>query len=274
MYKTSGPLELLPAAHWLVAPEEACSRLEALPPFELLRRLRDGRIEAVPVQCIDFHNLTSLHKRWYHVVEEAVLRDDAGRETIDLCPSCLKGYTAHDGPDIDPLEHGEENDRFDDLYCPLAPLNSIGGGHDYGTFKKLTELSVVHATTTLERLVLARGRCYQVTVKVVGRGQTPREKLVGHTIIFPHNVEALLPANEPFGALAVAAAMSNVRILLVGPENVQTRLEKEVLRIDDLQLHPETIYNHLKIIEHLQVQAHLTCRTPQDSFHQPHAKRL
>jgi hypothetical protein len=125
-----------------------------------------------------------------------------------------------------------------EMYTPEAPINSIASGADYGRL-----IHKLPRPSTLEQLVLAESRCYTVTLKVVANQR--RKKLIGHTIIFPQTPEAV--GTFAFGSVILAAALSCIRIVLVGPLGEQTRLERSAILLDDLVLRPEVIFNHLKM---------------------------
>ena len=124
---------------------------------------------------------------------------------------------------------------------------------DYGRLNGLRELNVETTLSTMEQLVLAKARCYQVVYKVVAHGSERSVKHEGHGIIFPHSVvssaeESGAPSDSAdFSLDLLRAAVENTRVLFVGPKGTCTQLERQALlgRIASLKLRPEVLFNHL-----------------------------
>ena len=203
-----------------------------------------------------FYNITVVNGKPLHVISESL------RGTkMDLCHKCSLGLkkspqqaseTAEEedfvesaDEDSDEPGSGSKVDRFDDLYVSNAPANSIAAGADYGRLRYLSDLGIPTDVSTLEQLVLATARCHHVIFKVVAYdNQTNRKRLHGHSIVCPQRPE---PLSKEFGEEALAAAYGSVTILFVGPSGQQEKLERAALKIEDLRLRPEVIYNFLTI---------------------------
>ena len=153
-----------------------------------------------------------------------------------------------DAATADEAAGGAVSDAFDDLYSSNAPKDSIAAGMDFGRLAALRELGIATDVSTLERLVLAEVRCHHVVYKVVAYGEeTERQRLHGHSIVAPQKAERVGGRDEPFGMAAMRAAFAAVRIVFVGPNGTQTKLERAALKIRDLRLRPEVIFNFLTI---------------------------
>ena len=104
--------------------------------------------------------------------------------------------------------------------------------------------------STLERLVLSTARCHHVVYKIVAYDEeTVRKRLHGQSIVFPQ--KPVYPHSMTFGEASIKAAFAALRIVFVGPEHMQTEMEKAALTLDDLRLRPEVIFNHLVIMHAL-----------------------
>ena len=68
--------------------------------------------------------------------------------------------------------------------------------------------------------------------------------------IYPQEPVYSIP-NTTFGVAAIKAALDNVRVLFVGPDGVQGKLERTALRMcqddGDLRLRAEVLYNFLAL---------------------------
>jgi len=102
---------------WIVVRPEALARLDALPPFELLRRNDAGELEIVHMHRRQFHNMYTRGDTTYHVIREAVLADRHGSVYIHVCPACAQARTHTGVPGLlDNHYTGSVHDAFDDLY--------------------------------------------------------------------------------------------------------------------------------------------------------------
>ena len=265
---TRRSLSAVPDDHWLVVNGTALARLENTPSFKLLRRGQTGEFEQVTAHRRDLHNLYCNDEdgRTYHLIREAVgieqVGNRPGERCIRLCSSCNQGWgnlrdkaqpmdedddlqdvVGADG-DSEDMQVDATSDSFDDLYWSGAPPDSIAAGHDYGRLATLAERKVPVDISTLERLVLAKVRCHLVSVQVVAACDQKRQRLEGHTICFPHKAVHL---EHSFGKAAIKAALDAIRPCFVGPDGEQGKLESAALKIDDLRLRPEVLFNFLTI---------------------------
>jgi hypothetical protein len=85
-------LDNLSEGHWMSVNERALARLDAAPPFELLRRRPEGEAAwpRVQIQRRDFHNLYVHDGRTLHCVPEAVGHDRGDNAFINLCSCCTR----------------------------------------------------------------------------------------------------------------------------------------------------------------------------------------
>ena len=254
-YTRSGALCELQPDHWLRPDADALARLNAMPPFELVKRNESGVLESVTVHRRDLHNLVEVNGQCFHCVPEALLEGGC----IDLCKCCSSKWSGASAAAQRRDYHSEREafGPFVDLYSKNAPVNSIAAGFDYGRMSKLHELGIETDVSVIERLVLGDARCHSVTYQVVAYGeQTRRQRLDGHTIIFPqapvYNPGA---AGMGFGVAVLKAALANVRILFVGPKGNKTILEQSALRMckrdGDLRLRLEVLFNFLTLKDQL-----------------------
>ena len=222
---------------WLRIPKEALESLQNKPNMKLVKRGEDGILVNVEIAIEDMYNLYILNGTGYHTIPETV---DPTTQLISLCQKCY-AYR-----NCEPIEGYEEDES---MYTENAPVNSIAVGSDYGRLSTLRDEGI-ELPSALERLVLAKERCYSITFKVVALGkETDRQRLSGHTILFPQT-----PVDIPekqFGAAMVAAALGSVRIVFVGSTNKRGKLEKSALLIRDLRLRPEVLMNMLTMREKL-----------------------
>ena len=253
-------LSSLDPDHWLRVCKNAYARLQDQPPLELLRHVQ--RVERVGIEEVDaaeqhhieahyarvtvpqelFYNLTEIDGDVFHIIPEA-LRDSSN---ISMCSRCHRGFSQTAVAQRKPRneETSDTRDRFDDMYSSNAPKWSIASGADFGRMSGLRNLGVQVDVSTLERLLLGEGRCHHVVYKVTAYGtETLRQRLYGHSIVCPHE-----PSRMPeFGEEAIEAAFGALRLVFVGPQDQQGKLERVALKIDDLRLRPEVIFNFLTI---------------------------
>ncbi len=279
MYHKVSLDSLGPNHHWIVIPDEDYdNKFMNCTPFALFERNEDGDIVPLPrtFTSKDFYHVSEVNipdttsdptavtytKRYFHIIEEAVFssnidpEDSGGRADFEdekvytyLCQNCKKCKAKNTSAVVCPDKGSEESDSDilppPTYYTPNAPGNSIARGDDYG---RILHHELVQPST-LEKLILASGRCYNVTIKVVSNGKvTERKRLHGNTICFPHAFEE----NErtPFGPSMVAAALGAIHVVLVGPKGERGRLEKAALRVPDLRLRPEVIHTHTHNLLH------------------------
>jgi len=112
--------------------------------------------------------------------------------------------------------------------------------------------------STMERLLLGEAPCHQIIFKlsalkgggVLGTrskaNKHGRDRMMGHSIVFPHFVMGER-RGQAFSLDAIKAAFSAVRLVLVGPQDQQGQLEKAALKIYDLRVRPEVVYNFLAL---------------------------
>ena len=237
--------------HWLQVGQDAYTRLKACPDMEMLRPGPNGvGYETVRVPRTDLHSLTEIGGRAYHVVPEAVLHDEVSNTyKVDLCKRCGRRWDAQLKAKRASSCQDATKDDFEDLYATNAPLSSIAHGEDFGRLSELRSKGIRVDVSTLERLLLAETRCHQIVYKVVAYGeQTDRKRLHGHSIVCPQKATAI--EHNCFGKAALEAAYAAVRIVFVGPSGMQEKLERAALKIDDLRLRPDVIYNFL-MLNHL-----------------------
>ena len=230
--------------HWLQVGQDAYTRLKACRDMEMLRPRPDGvGYETVRVPRTDLHSLVEIGERAYHVVPEAVLWDNTLQcHKVKLCKRCGRRWNA----ELKAKRATSSHDDFEDLYATNAPPSSIAHGEDFGRLSELRKKGIRVDVSTLERLLLAETRCHQIVYKVVAYGeQTDRQRLHGHSIVCPQKATGI--DHNGFGKAALEAAYAAVRIVFVGPSGMQEKLERAALKIDDLRLRPDVIYNFLTL---------------------------
>ena len=129
---------------------------------------------------------------------------------------------------------------------------AIASGADFGRLGLPVDVS------TMERLLLGEAPCHQIIFKlsalkgggVLGTrskaNKHGRDRMMGHSIIFPHFVMGER-RGQAFSLDAIKAAFSAVRLVLVGPQDQQGQLEKAALKIYDLRVRPEVVYSFLAL---------------------------
>ena len=245
-YKKTVVLSDVKDDHWLKAGKDAYARLKQSVAFDLLKRNDAGGYDVVSIERTLLHSLFELDGHAYHIIPEAVMDNPDGKKEVKLCKRCSRGWN----DDIvakrcDPLQH-DASSEYDDLYSSNAPAHSIARGADFGRLSGLRNKGINVDVSTLERLVLAEARCHQIVYKVVAYGeQTERKRLHGHSIVCPQ--KPVGHEHRGFGTAALEAAYAAVRIVFVGPSGVRGKLELAALKIDDLRLRPDVIYNFLTI---------------------------
>ena len=168
-------------------------------------------------------NYVEFKGKYLHCIPEAV---DA-EKNFDLCMKC--------------------GSRDKDKKPKTAPpCDSVAAGMDYGRLSHLSKMGVPTKTSSLENLVLASARCYQVTCKVVAHNTTRGVRLEGHGIIFPQKVVALAESDSSFEA-RLKAAYGKVRVLFVGPRDKVTNMEVLALRLRSLQLRYVVLHNFMTL---------------------------
>ena len=234
--------------HWLQVGQDAYTRLKACRDMEMLRPGPNGvGYEAVRVPRTKLHCLHEIEGRAYHVVKEAVLHDTAlNCKKVKLCKRCGRGWDAQLTAKRATSSDDATNDDFEDLYATNAPPSSIAHGEDFGRLSGMQEKGIRVDVSTLERLLLAETRCHHIVYKVVAYGvQTDRKRLHGHSIVCPQKATEM--EHKGFGKAALEAAYAAVRIVFVGPSGMQEKLERAALKIDDLRLRPDVIYNFMTL---------------------------
>ena len=228
--------------HWLEVGKDAYARLKACPDIEMLRGDGNGGYESLRIPRTDLHSLVEIGARTYHVVPEALL----GGQKVRLCKRCSRGWNKNVKAKRTNPSVGATNDNFEDMYASNAPAFSIARGADFGRLSALRSKGIQVDVSTLERLLLAETRCHHIVYKVVAYGEeTDRQRLHGHSIVCPHKAVGI--DHNGFGKAALEAAYASVRILFVGPNGMRTKLEQAALKIEDLGLRPDVIFNQLSI---------------------------
>lgn len=220
---TAIPLDDCISTDWLLVRQEARTRLEALPPIQLLRRSESGDLVDVEVPVIDFYNMftpdPSNSTRTYHVVPEACFSENQTQCTFS-CDKCYRHRGKGNLATPRPSRLGNNGqDTFDDLYFEIgkngAPSSSIAGGEDYGRQSFLLNKHGIQPPSTLEALVLAKARTHYVAVKIVANGhETHASRLNGATITFPH--EPVLVNQDTKKSLTsemIRAAATSLKVL-------------------------------------------------------------
>ena len=228
--------------HWLRVGTEAYSRLKNCDEFELLKLGSSGGYESVHIQRAMLHSLTEVGGRAYHVIPESVMDGNM----VKLCKRCSRNWDnkiiAKRPVALDVVA----NTDFEDMYASNAPASSIAHGDDFGRLSGLQGKGIQTDVSTLERLVLAEARCHQIVYKVVAYGDaTDRKRLHGHSIVCPQ--KAVGYEHRGFCKAALEAAYAAVRIVFVGPSGVREKLEAAALKVDDMRLRPDVIFNFLTI---------------------------
>ena len=160
----------------------------------------------------------------FHVHPELVGEQGDGTPTIFLCPTCAK---AADTPEGRP------------------PPQSIAGGRDYGSLKRI-DIEWPGAT---EELALADVRLYSLVTKVhipnCRNNAANRRVLRGHVIAFVHDGPAVILKH--FDESRIQEVIRNIQIVFVGASGSVTNLEKRALALGDMQLRHHVLYNHLTL---------------------------
>ena len=228
--------------HWLIAGKEAYSRLTTCDELHLLKPDNSGGYEVIHVKRSLLHSVVEVDGRVYHVVPESIM--DGNK--IKLCKRCARGWDNNIVAKRAAAPDAVANTDFEDMYATNAPVFSIAHGDDFGRLSGLRSRGVRTDVSTMERLVLAEARCHQIVYKVVANAAvTERRRLHGHSIVCPQR--AVGYEHKGFGRAALEAAYAVIRIVFVGPSGVQGKLEQSALKIEDLRLRPDVIYNFLSI---------------------------
>ncbi len=225
-------LNTLPSDHWL----------QGLDDMELLCPGTNGEYDTVRIPWTDLHNLVEVGERVYHVVPEAVL---AGRK-VKLCKRCARDWDTRGMAKRTNSRHDGINDDFQDLYASNAPSFSIASGADYGRLSALRSKGIRVDVSTPERLLLAEALCHQIVYKIVAYGdQIDRKRLRDHSIVCPQHATNIDRCS--FGKAALEAAFAAVRIVFVGSNGMQSKMEDVALKIEYFRLRPDVIFNFLTI---------------------------
>jgi hypothetical protein len=241
-YTATAKLNDLAPEHWLQVGKDAYRRLQQWPDMELLRPGANGGYEPVMIPRTDLHSLFEVGQHAYHVVPEAVLEG----QQVKLCKRCGRGWEKRGQAKRTAYSPEVLIDDFEDLYASNAPALSIAHGEDFGRLSALRSKGIRVDVSTLEQLLLAEARCHQIVYKVIAYGQiTARKRLHGHSIVFPHHAQDIEP--NGFGKAALEAAFAAVRIVFVGPDGMRQKMEDIALKIEDLRLRPDVIFNFLTL---------------------------
>jgi hypothetical protein len=228
--------------HWLRVGKEAYARLKQCPDIDLMRPDANGGYAIISIPRKDLHHVYEVDDNAYHCIPEAVINPPG----IRLCKRCARGYSENTVAKRTSEPNSSLIDDFEDLYASNAPQFSIAIGADFGRLSAMRSMGVRVDVSTLERLVLAEARCHQIVYKIVAYGdETDRQRLHGHSIVCPQN--AIDHDRDVFGKAALEAAYSALRIVFVGPSGMRQKLEAVALKIEDLRLRPDVIFNFLTI---------------------------
>jgi hypothetical protein len=210
-------LSSIPDDHWLVVSDAALQVLDAEPPIELLqpRVQATGVWPRIEVHRRSLHNLVSHEGKTFHLIEEATFEEAVGGEgevrSCEICACCQKRWNKKPpsrAPPAAGCRFHEALDTFYELSGKYAPEHSIAAGADFGRIAGLRTAEMLDVSV-LEKLVLARSRCHFVAIKVVADGsETGRQRLHGHTIIFPQ--EPKFEGCGTFGEAVLKAALGHV----------------------------------------------------------------
>ena len=158
-YSEPKRLHELPMDHWARIDDAAYTDLLNANVLELM----NVKEEKVPVPRVEWHNCFECGGSAYHVVPEAVERDENGMPCICVCKHCHKHWSRPRGEPVCERRDG----LYDHLYWEGAPGASIAAGDDFG---RLTHLKKKYGIETsrsrLEQLVLASVRTQYVSYKV------------------------------------------------------------------------------------------------------------
>lgn len=166
-----------------------------------------------------FYNKHIVGQRVFHVISEAVYADGH----IDVCHSC-----------------------WGNMKKKSAPSNSIANREDYGRRKVIAKdgTSVTVELSDLEKLLVALNRSYMIVAKAVGGH---RSRLRGCMITFPQEA-AIMKPRFFYGPPLLKAALEQVQLYVVGPNNYRTSLEAKALQQIDKRLRPDAIFNALQVM--------------------------
>jgi hypothetical protein len=165
---------------------------------------------------------------------------------LRLCKRCGRAWDSSKQATRTMPNINAVDDDLEDLYALNAPPGSIAHGADFGRLSAMRSKGVRVDVSTLEQLVLAEARCHQVIYKVIAyEEQTDRKRLHGHSIVCPQRATDF--DHVGFGKAALEAAFAAIRVVFVGPNGMRTKMEAAALKIDDLRLRPDVIFNFLTI---------------------------
>ena len=196
-YSEQKRLHELPMDHWARIDDAAYADLLNANVLELM----NVKEEKVPVPRVEWHNCFECGGSAYHVVPEAVERDENGMPCICVCKHCHKHWSRPRGEPVCERRDG----LYDHLYWNGAPGASVAAGDDFGRISHLQQkYGIETSRSRLEQLVLASVRTQYVSYKVVAfDNQTQRRRLHGHTIRSYAGLQPATAAQRPLGCCAL-----------------------------------------------------------------------
>ena len=158
-YSEPKRLHELPMDHWARIDDAAYADLLNANVLELM----NVKEEKVPVPRVEWHNCFECGGSAYHVIPEAIERDENGMPCIYVCKHCHKHWSRPRGEPVCERRDG----LYDHLYWQGAPNDSVARGDDFGRLTHLKQkYGIETSRSRLEQLVLASVRTQYVSYKV------------------------------------------------------------------------------------------------------------
>ena len=158
-YSEQKRLHELPMDHWARIDDAAYADLLNANVLELM----NVKEEKVPVPRVEWHNCFECGGSAYHVIPEAIERDENGMHCIYVCKHCHKHWSRPRGEPVCERMDG----LYDHLYWQGAPNDSVARGDDFGRLTHLKQkYGIETSRSRLEQLVLASVRTQYVSYKV------------------------------------------------------------------------------------------------------------
>ena len=158
-YSEPKRLHELPMDHWARIDDAAYADLLNANVLELM----NVKEEKVPVPRVEWHNCFECGGSAYHVIPEAIERDENGMHCIYVCKHCHKHWSRPRGEPVCERRDG----LYDHLYWQGAPNDSVARGDDFGRLTHLKQkYGIETSRSRLEQLVLASVRTQYVSYKV------------------------------------------------------------------------------------------------------------
>ena len=158
-YSEPKRLHELPMDHWARIDDAAYTDLLNANVLELM----NVKEEKVLVPRVEWHNCFECGGSAYHVIPEAIERDENGMHCIYVCKHCHKHWSRPRGEPVCERRDG----LYDHLYWQGAPNDSVARGDDFGRLTHLKQkYGIETSRSRLEQLVLASVRTQYVSYKV------------------------------------------------------------------------------------------------------------